>query len=305
MGSPRSLSALFTAFQPNANPAPSRDPARDPFLDRIAFVTGAASGIGLALTRELTNRGTRVIATDIAPSIHATAGAAGAIATFELDVRDAARFATIVENVESQHGPIDLLFNNAGIGIGGEVQHLTLAHWARAIDVNVWGVIHGIAALYPRMVNRRHGIIINTASTAGLLPGPLLTPYAMSKHAVVGLTRSLRVEARAYGIQVNALCPAAIETPILDSSNPPDLPRPPALWPFSVRRYVMRLGDTPYPADACARDTLVGIERNDPVILVPAKARLGDWMMKLAPWRVEAKGEEALAAERAERGINP
>ena len=89
-------------------------------------------------------------------------------------------------------------------------------HWDRIIDINIRGVIHGVHAVYPGMVARGSGHIINTASVAGLAPAPLLVPYATTKHAVVGLSISLRAEAAAYGVKVSVLCPSAIETPILD-----------------------------------------------------------------------------------------
>ena len=88
------------------------------------------------------------------------------------------------------------MFNNAGVGVAGEVDELSLEHWNRALDVNVRGVIHGVHAAYPLMLAQGFGHIVNTASPAGLMPSPLIAPYGMSKHAVVGLSLSLRIEAQ-------------------------------------------------------------------------------------------------------------
>src|SRR5207248_6593438 len=128
----------------------------------------------------------------------------------------------------NRHGRLDLMVNNAGIGIGGETRELLLAHWDRIIDVNLRGVVHGVHAAYPVMIEQGSGHIVNTASLAGLLPSPGATPYAMTKHAVVGLSLSLRGEAAAYGVRVTAVCPGVVETPILDKGGPDDLPKSPA-----------------------------------------------------------------------------
>ena len=148
----------------------------------------------------------------------------GSASSVYLDVADALGFEQAVSAVHADRGRLDLLFNNAGIGVGGPVEELSLAHWERTLDVNLRGVIHGVRAAYPLMLAQRSGHIVNTGSLAGLLPFPMGTPYAASKHAVVGLSLSLRVEARAYGVRVSVVCPGVIDTPILDSDGPPDLP---------------------------------------------------------------------------------
>lgn len=141
-----------------------------------------------------------------------------------VDVRDAPAVRAMVEDAHREHGRLDLMFNNAGAGIGGQVDGLSLEHWNRALDVNVRGVIHGVHAAYPLMLAQGFGHIVNTALATGLLPVPLLAPYSMSKHAVVGLSPSLRAEAADRGVKVSVVCPGVIETPILDKGNPHDLP---------------------------------------------------------------------------------
>ncbi|MDT5192082.1 MAG: hypothetical protein QOI28_4333, partial [Mycobacterium sp.] len=107
------------------------------------------------------------------------------------------------------------LFNNAGIGVGGEVDSYTLDDWNDVFDVNLRGVVHGIQAAYPTMIEQHSGHIVNTASMAGLLTTVGQASYAASKHAVVALSKTLRLEAARHGVQVSVLCPGAIRTPIL------------------------------------------------------------------------------------------
>jgi NADP-dependent 3-hydroxy acid dehydrogenase YdfG len=265
------------------------------------LVTGAASGIGLALSKAMASRGATVWMTDIdAPGVEKAAKAIGARArSATLDVRDADAVGRMVERVVSEHGRIDYLFNNAGIGIGGEAHELAAAHYDRIIDINIRGVVHGVAAAYPIMVKQRSGHIVNTASMAGLLPVPLVVPYVMTKHAVVGLSLALRAEAAGYGVQVSALCPSAVETPILDAEMPSDLPK--TSWRANGRRFLTSLGDEPYPVDRLAEDAIRGVERNRALIIAPRSARTAALLYRLAPSLIVRKLDKALARELADR----
>jgi len=265
------------------------------------LVTGAASGIGLALSKAMAMRGATVWMTDIdAPGVEKAARAIGARArSAALDVRDADAVRRMVERVVSEHGRIDYVFNNAGIGIGGEAHELTTAHYDRIIDINIRGVVHGVTAAYPIMVKQRSGHIVNTASTAGLLPAPLLVPYVMTKHAVVGLSLALRAEAVRHGVRVSALCPSAIETPLLDAEMPSDLPKP--SWRPNVRRYLTSLGGEPYPVDKLAEDAIRGVERDRALIIAPGSARTAALLYRLFPNLIVRQIDKALATELAER----
>jgi NAD(P)-dependent dehydrogenase (short-subunit alcohol dehydrogenase family) len=257
------------------------------FEGKVAIVTGAASGIGAALSAALARRGATVVLADIdeagakatADALHA--GPPGRASGVHLDVTDAAHVAELVDRVAQDHGHLDLLFNNAGVGISGEARHLTLAHWQRSIDVNLRGVIHGVVAAYPRMIAQRRGHIVNTASLAGLLPSPMLTPYGMAKHAVVGLSTSLRMEAAPHGVRVTVVCPGVIDTPILDKTNPTDLPPVPSVP--DARAVLTRMIGTPYPAAALAEDVLNGVARNRPIIVAPRHARVPWRLYRLSP----------------------
>ncbi|OBA80512.1 short-chain dehydrogenase [Mycobacterium sp. 1164966.3] len=187
---------------------------------KIAFVTGGASGIGAALAAELTEGGAEVWIADrqldAAQELAQRLNNAGAKThAIELDVRDYPSFERAAAEVVRQSGRIDYLFNNAGIGVGGEVDSYTLDDWNDVFDVNLHGVVHDIQAIYPIMIGQRSGHIVNTASVAGLLASPGSASYTASKHAVVALSKALRLEAKRHGVQVSVLCPGAIRTPIL------------------------------------------------------------------------------------------
>jgi len=272
---------------------------------QIAVVTGAASGIGRALTNELLNRDALVVLADVRGDAVAAAAremdnGRGRAFAVTVDVRERAAVEAMVDEVYSRHGKLDLLFNNAGIGVGGDCEEFSREHWDEVINVNIRGVVAGVCAAYPRMVAQRAGHIINTASLAGLVPSPLLTPYAMTKHAVVGLSLSLRAEAASHGVRISALCPGLIETPILDSAGPIDLPRTSfaghgrAFLEHAMRR-------KPYPVDKFAKDVLQQVSQNRAVIISPPSAQLARWMYRWAPGRFEKLGQKTVAWSRAQR----
>jgi NAD(P)-dependent dehydrogenase (short-subunit alcohol dehydrogenase family) len=269
--------------------------------DAVAIITGGGSGIGRALAIAMAKRGALVMVTDIDPDkAKQVATECGVNAqSFLVDVRDANQVNEMVHQVFHQFGRVDFIFNNAGIGVAGETHEIPAPLWDRIIDINLKGVLNGVLAGYPIMVKQGYGYIINTASLAGLGPAALMAPYAMTKHAVVGLSHSLRLEAAAFGVQVNVLCPSAIETPILDSTNPADLPEVP--WTPNARRYLSNLAAPPYPVEKMAEEVLSAIEKNKPTIVLPGKARLAWLMGRLFPGLVEKLATKALIIERKSR----
>ncbi|HXV92631.1 MAG TPA: SDR family oxidoreductase [Pseudonocardia sp.] len=256
----------------------------------MAIVTGGASGIGRALGKALVERGDVVVLADVdgegaALAAEALAPGGGGRATgVALDVRDAAAVESVVEETVRRHGRLDLMVNNAGIGMGGDAEELSVDHWDRVIDVNLRGVVHGVQAAYPRMVAQGHGHIVNTASLAGLIPGPRLAPYATTKWAVVGLSLSLRGEGAAKGVRVSVVCPGGVDTPILDKDMPADLPPVPSLDAMDGRAMVTRAsGGRLHTADALAADVLRGIDRNRAFIVAPRRARVLWRMTRVSP----------------------
>ena len=190
------------------------------FADQIALVTGGASGIGAALGAELARSGAVVVLADrqrelaerVASELRARGGRAEAA---EIDVRELASIERVVAATLARHGRIDLCFNNAGIAVGGEVDSYVQRDWDDVIDVNLRGVAYGIQAVYPVMIRQGSGHIVNTASLAGLVSAPAEGSYGATKHAVVGLSKTLRIEARRHGVRVSVLCPGVVRTPIL------------------------------------------------------------------------------------------
>jgi NAD(P)-dependent dehydrogenase (short-subunit alcohol dehydrogenase family) len=244
-----------------------------------AIVTGGASGIGRALVNELVNRGATVLVADVdgegartvAASAPAPPDGQGAARAVALDVTDAGAVEAVVADFADRQDGLDFIFNNAGVGVGGEVADLSLAHWRRTIDVNLYGVVHGVAAAYPPMVRRGRGHIVNTASLAGLIPGALMVPYSATKHAVVGLSLGLRSEAASHGVRVSVVCPGVIDTPLLDRGNPADLPPVPS--EPDARSLLTQLLGRAYPAARLAADVLDAVALDRALIVAPGHAR--------------------------------
>ncbi|BBZ69094.1 short-chain dehydrogenase [Mycobacterium paraseoulense] len=187
---------------------------------RVALVTGGASGIGAALSAKLVEGGAEVwiadrqigAAHELAQRLDKGGRRAHAI---ELDVRSYPSFERAAAEAVQQSGRIDYLFNNAGIGVAGEIDSYTLDDWNDVFDVNLRGVVHGIQAVYPMMIRQHSGHIVNTASMAGLVTTAGQGSYTATKHAVVAISKTLRIEAKRHGVQVSVLCPGVIRTPIL------------------------------------------------------------------------------------------
>lgn len=249
------------------------------YTGKIAIVTGAASGIGKALSEELARRGAVVVLTDIneekarkaAAGIEQSGGKARAL---KIDVADAQAVKDLVGKVTEVLNRIDFMFNNAGISIGAEVQYATLEEWNRVLDVNVKGVIHGVQAVYPIMIKQGSGHIINTSSTGGLVPWPLAIPYITTKHAIFGLTASLRAEAADLGVKVSAVCPGMVDTPIYESMDYPH---------YDKEKLIRMLPSWKLSPERCARKILKGVERNKAIILVGADARVYWGLYRVSP----------------------
>lgn len=266
--------------------------SRDSYAGKIAIVTGGGSGIGAALGTALATAGATVVLADVdlaaAEKVAAELGSASAV---ELDVTDATAVQSVVDAVVAEHGRLDLMFNNAGISLLGETQDLPLDQWNLIIDINIRGVVHGVAAAYPQMIKQGGGHIVNTASMGGLMAAGLLTSYVMTKHAVVGLSLALRSEAAAYGVGVTAICPAAVNTPILDKGQ------------FGVvrgRDYFLKGQGIRKPVDPddLAKQVLKAISKNDAIVIAPVQARIAHRLQRLAPKFTQKQSIKFIAKQR-------
>ncbi len=249
--------------------------------DKCVLITGAASGIGWALAKAVHQRGAHVWLLDINEQVRERASQLGDRACGRrLDVSDYSEWESLIREVQDQHTSIDVLFNNAGIGFGCDAVDLTRAHYDRYIDVNIRGVTNGISLLYPKMVQQGFGTIVNTASMGGLIPSALMSPYAMTKHAVVGLSESLRQEAACKGVNIITLCPGSVDTPIFDATGLDGLPVRKAtdLRQFTREKY------TSITPEAFADKALADIERNKTLIIYPRPMRLIVWLYRYVPW---------------------
>ncbi len=254
------------------------------FDGAVAIMTGGASGIGRALSEALARRGACVVLADrqftlaqeVAAGIQASGGKASAV---ELDVTNFTAVDQFVRATAQAQGRLDYMFNNAGIAIGGEVRLYQIEDWDAVLNVNLHGVVNGVQAAYPVMLSQGYGHIVNTASMAGLLPMPAAVSYATTKHAVVGLSKSLRVEAAPYGVRVSVLCPGFIRTPILYGGKYGKQlqPMPPEVQEKFIRQY------RPMDPAVFAEKVLDALARNKALIIVPGWWRLLWWISRLSP----------------------
>lgn len=187
---------------------------------KVAVVTGGASGIGRAMAEAFRDAGMRVVIADVEQSaLDATAQELG-VYGHRVDVTDAAAMEALADDVRQRFGTCHLLCNNAGVGGGGRLEELTLKDWKWVIDVNLWGVVHGLQAFLPMMLaNSDGGHVVNTASMAGLSPLPGAAPYSATKYAVVGISETMREELADSSVGVSVLCPGFVRTNIFTSQR--------------------------------------------------------------------------------------
>jgi NAD(P)-dependent dehydrogenase (short-subunit alcohol dehydrogenase family) len=182
---------------------------------RIAFVTGGASGIGLAIAASLIEAGARVMIADLDPVVldKVVANLGPQAASVRLDVRDRDGWATARATVEERFGPVDILVNNAGIGPDGHtLADMDPIAFDRVIAIKLTGTFNGIATFGAGMRDRGDGHIVNTASMAGLMASAKLGAYTASKFGVVGLSEVLHAEMAPHGVGVSVLCPGLVRT---------------------------------------------------------------------------------------------
>ena len=253
------------------------------FKDKIAIVTGAASGIGKALCEELAGRGAKVVATDIneemlQSTVASIKGASHPVRAEKQDVTDYDAFNKLVEDTVAREGRLDYIFNNAGIAIVGEVRDATIDHWRKVLDVNLNGVVYGSVLAYKQMVKQGSGHIVNLASVEGLMPFPTTVSYVTSKFGVMGLSEGMWVEGKDLGVKVSVVCPGFVSTPIFDVSDAVGIEK--QTWREEALTPWERFAISP---EGCAQVILKGVEKNKPIITVTVMAKIMWWLTRISP----------------------
>ncbi len=192
-----------------------------------AVVTGAGSGIGRSFALELARRGGTVVCADIdlaaaEETVKLINGLGAKGFVFQCDVGDKAQVEQLSEQAEvlMQH-PVTLLINNAGVGLGGKFDELSLEDWQWCMNINLWGVIHGCHYFVPKLKKLGYGAIINVASAASYTAAPEMTAYNVTKAGVLALSETLSAELRKFKIKVNVLCPTLVPTNIIKNGRIP------------------------------------------------------------------------------------
>jgi NAD(P)-dependent dehydrogenase (short-subunit alcohol dehydrogenase family) len=215
------------------------------FATKVALVTGAASGIGAAIARELAEQGAKVVAADLdglgLRDVVSEIGAVGGTATsFELNVADAIEVEAMVEFAEKTYGGLNLAVNNAGIsGPSAPTADYPLDGWKQVIDVNLNSVFYGMKYEIAAMVRSGGGAIVNMASILGSVGFANSPAYVAAKHGVIGLTRTAALEYASQGIRINSIGPGFIDTPLLSKNLSPE-----ALRSITALHPIGRLGQS-------------------------------------------------------------
>ncbi|MEU2564249.1 SDR family oxidoreductase [Streptomyces longispororuber] len=297
---PDQLAAWITDFVtahedgvPPVNAAAAPRPYADRFSGQLVLVTGAGSGIGRATAFAFAEAGARVVAVD--------RDAEGAARTAELsrlvgapaawaetvDVSDGQAMEKLAEKVATEYGVVDVLVNNAGIGLSGAFLDTSAEDWKKVLDVNLWGVVHGCRLFGRQMAERgQGGHIVNTASAAAFQPSRLLPAYSTSKAAVLMLSECLRAELAGRGIGVTAICPGLVNTNITATARftGVDAEEEMRRRKKSARWYGLRN----YPPEKVADAVLRAVAQNRAVVPVTPEARVAHLLSRFTPRTLRA-----------------
>ncbi|MCR9090504.1 SDR family NAD(P)-dependent oxidoreductase [Algiphilus sp.] len=253
--------------------------ARKPSYDGYAVVTGAGSGIGRSFALELARRGSAVVCADLKlegakETVARIQEAGGTAHAVKCDVGKASQVEKLAADSEALLGhPVTLLINNAGVGMGGKFDELSLEDWKWCMDVNLWGVIHGCHHFVPGFKKRGGGAIINVASAASYTAAPEMSAYNVTKAGVRALSETLYSELKRDNIRVNVLCPTLVPTNIIKDGRLPA--RYSKLADHALMHYAMTTSDD------VAKLTLNRLDRGELYTTPQVDAKLF-WMLKRA-----------------------
>jgi NAD(P)-dependent dehydrogenase (short-subunit alcohol dehydrogenase family)/pimeloyl-ACP methyl ester carboxylesterase len=250
---------------------------------RLALVTGAASGIGLATATALADRGARLLLVDRdAGGLERAAASIAQSHTLVCDVSDRQALEELAARVLDQHGVPDVVVNNAGIGLAGSFLDTEPADWQRIVDINLMGVVHGCRLFARAMIDRgQGGQIVNTASAAAFAPAKDLAAYATTKAGVLMLSECLRAELHAHGIGVTAVCPGFIATDITRTTR--YVGRGQAEQQRLAERVTRSYQRRNFTPDRVAEEIVEAIAVDRPVAVITPEAKLMRAMSRFAP----------------------
>lgn len=230
------------------------------------LVTGAASGLGLALVQQLVDRGCRVLGTDVHAEIPESLLGLAGVDYLRLDVTQDVDWSTARDWVVEHWDGLDLLFNNAGVAAGGRIELTEIDQWQWIVDINLLGVVRGCRTFTPMLKEQGSGHIVNTASAAGLVHPPRMSEYNAVKAAVVALSETLFHELKPYGVGVSVVCPTFFRTNLTESLRGKD---------EAAQKAAAKLIDrATVTADDIATEVISGVEKGRHIILTDRDGRI-------------------------------
>ena len=265
----------------------------------LVLVTGAGSGIGRATALAFADAGARLLAVDIdreaAEKTAAECAERGVESVaYEADVADRVAVATLAAIVQSEHGPLDVLVNNAGVGMSGRFLDVPLEDWDWIVSINLMGAIHMCHAFGPAMVDRGRGHVVNISSGLGYMPTATEPGYGTTKAAVLAFSRSLRADWHRRGVGVSAICPGVINTPIISHTRF----KGEQAAPDRVARVKDLFSKRGHPPELVAKAVLSAVRHDKSVVPVGVESRIGwyisrwastrftDWMARMSARRI-------------------
>lgn len=252
----------------------------------LVLVTGAGSGIGRATALAFADTGARVLVVDIDRAAAEKAAAACAehgveSVAYQADVADPTAVAALAEVVHAEHGPLDVLVNNAGVGMSARFLDMSLQDWDWIVSINLMGAIHLCRAFGPKMIERRRGHVVNISSGLGYTPTATEPGYGTTKAAVLAFSRSLRADWRGHGVGVSAICPGVIDTPIISHTRF----RGEQAAPDRVARVRDLFSKRGHPPELVAKAVVAAVRADRSVVPVGVESRIGWYISRWAPVR--------------------
>jgi NAD(P)-dependent dehydrogenase (short-subunit alcohol dehydrogenase family) len=243
-------------------------------------ITGAGSGIGAATAQRFASAGADVVAVDIdAASAAQTASRCGGV-SYQCDVADADAVRELAASVQRDHGPVDVLVNNAGVGVGGAFLETGVEDWDWLRSINLDGVAYGCYAFGPAMVERGRGHVVNVASGSAYMPNRSMAAYCATKSAVFSFSQCLRADWAGSGVGVSVICPGVINTPIASHSRM--YGRLAGQQERIVRAF--RFGHSP---DLVGKAIVRAVQRNQAIVPVGLESSFAYRVLRFAPGSVQ------------------